>query len=85
MLVLGGDARGAYIEDKTTLWLVALASESYDPAESGNEESGVKGLGAELPSAAKAGLLAQHFCGTPEGCALIRVFSLISSACSLLS
>jgi hypothetical protein len=62
MLVLfaGGDARAAYIEDKTTVWLVALASESYDPAESGNEESGVKGLDAELPSAAKAGLLVQH-------------------------
>ena len=37
-LVAGGDARGAYIEDKTTLWLVALASESYDPAESGTRK-----------------------------------------------
>jgi len=36
--VAGGDVRGAYIEDKTTLWLVALASESYDPAESGTRK-----------------------------------------------
>jgi hypothetical protein len=76
-LVAGGETRGAYIEDKTTLWLVALASESYDPAESGTRKVVYKVWALSCRQRLKPGFW-RSICGTPEGCALIRVFSLIS-------